>query len=203
MIVAVPPFQHSPMFGHWASSHTVASLVPPASARRASSDSLSSAYRVSEPPGAGTWNQPGRGPSGMSPPTLGRTGSERYPARSWSCGAMSCRTMPRSASHCLAASPCSTAPPSAAAAAAGSGVGRAVDSMGGPQRSARACWQRVSIRVSKSVRNCPLRGGCLLSPELKLLLPYRQKNNERAYLGEIFTPLLAHLNPRYRTSNVL
>eukprot|EP00968_Pinguiococcus_pyrenoidosus_P004480 scaffold300_cov258-Pinguiococcus_pyrenoidosus.AAC.59 len=24
MIVPVPPFQHSPIFGHWASSHTVA-----------------------------------------------------------------------------------------------------------------------------------------------------------------------------------
>lgn len=28
MIVAVPPFQHSPMFGHCASSHTVAIFFP-------------------------------------------------------------------------------------------------------------------------------------------------------------------------------
>ena len=40
MIVAVPPFQHSPMLGHCASSHTVASFGVPASSR---SDSLRSA----------------------------------------------------------------------------------------------------------------------------------------------------------------
>mmetsp|Transcript_22896 Transcript_22896/g.54731 ORF Transcript_22896/g.54731 Transcript_22896/m.54731 type:complete len:200 (+) Transcript_22896:969-1568(+) len=55
MIVPVPPFQHSPMFGHCASSHTVLSL----SSR---SPSLSCVYLVSDVGGggAGTRNQSGR-----------------------------------------------------------------------------------------------------------------------------------------------
>mmetsp|Transcript_30202 Transcript_30202/g.61531 ORF Transcript_30202/g.61531 Transcript_30202/m.61531 type:complete len:157 (-) Transcript_30202:8-478(-) len=69
MMVPVPPFQHSPIFGHWASSHTVAS---PSSLTEA----LSSSKRESLPPGAGTWNQSGLRPGGISPPTFGMTPDE-------------------------------------------------------------------------------------------------------------------------------
>ena len=74
-MVAVPPFQHSPMFGHCASSHTVASLGAPESSW---SDSLRCSKRVWAPPGAGTWNHDGRFP-GMGAPTFGLTGSLRPP----------------------------------------------------------------------------------------------------------------------------
>jgi hypothetical protein len=67
IMVPVPPFQHSPMFGHCASSHTVCK----SSSRKLSRNSSN---RVCEPPGAGTWNQSGRRPSGIGPPTLGMTG---------------------------------------------------------------------------------------------------------------------------------
>lgn len=66
IIVPVPPFQHSPILGHCASSHTVFN-------DRSDKDSLTFWYRdFSSAEGAGTWNHDGR-PFGMGAPTLGLT----------------------------------------------------------------------------------------------------------------------------------
>ena len=64
IIVPVPPFQHSPILGHCASSHTVWSP-------NSLTVLFNSSYLLSLPPGAGTRNQFGLLPSGMTPPTLG------------------------------------------------------------------------------------------------------------------------------------
>eukprot|EP00962_Isochrysis_galbana_P046436 scaffold18687_cov118-Isochrysis_galbana.AAC.6 len=76
-MVPVPPFQHSPMLGHCASSQTVCSLS-------SESDVCSSANRVCSPPGAGTRNQSGRD-AGIAPPTRGTTAA----AASWVPAALS------------------------------------------------------------------------------------------------------------------
>lgn len=69
MIVPVPPFQHSPILGHFASSQTVWR-------NKSRSDSLTVWYRlVLFCDGAGTRNQSGR-PMGISAPTLGRRNNE-------------------------------------------------------------------------------------------------------------------------------
>ena len=69
IIVPVPPFQHSPILGHCASSQTVCNC-------KFRNDSLTVLYRdvvvlLVWVDGAGTRNQDGR-PNGISAPTLGR-----------------------------------------------------------------------------------------------------------------------------------